>query len=387
MIWQGKLVETGMAAAIVVEAGNIIEVRPLEAQASGLPWISAGWIDLQVNGFGGYDLNGPVTTAEDVEGVTRALHKRGVASYLPTVITGHHDRMRQALAAIADYRRSGKFAAGSIAGIHMEGPYLSGEDGSRGAHPREHIRNPDWDEFMRLQEAADGLISMVTLAPEREGAIPFIRRLAENGIVVAIGHTMATGEQIEQAVAAGAALSTHLGNGSQPLLPRHPNYIWHQLAEDRLWATFIPDGHHLAPPVLKSMLRVKGNKSILVSDCTQFGGMAPGKYDSLIGGKVELTEEGRLHTVANPSILAGSAASLDIGVENAVRYTDMGLEEAIEAITLRPAQAMGQAESGMGRIAIGHPAHLTLFRYDAQPGRITVQETVVSGESVYRLQP
>ena len=88
---------------------------------------------------------------------------------------------------------------------------------------------------------------MVTLAPEREGSVPFIERVVKAGVIVAIGHTMATGEQIDRAVQAGATVSTHLGNGSQPVLPRHPNYIWHQLADDRLWATFIPDGHHLAP--------------------------------------------------------------------------------------------------------------------------------------------
>lgn len=386
MAWQGRRIEDGQAIEVEADSkGLISKIRLLDyAQASAaLPWISAGWTDLQVNGFGGYDLNGERTTCEDVDGVTRALHSRGVASYLATVITGSHERMCQAMAAIAEYSCSGVSGAQSVWGIHMEGPYLSGEDGSRGAHPREHIRNPDWEEFQRLQEAARGMIRMVTLAPEREGALPFIRRLVAGGIAVAIGHTMAAGEQIEAAVDAGASFSTHLGNGSQPLLPRHPNYIWDQLAEDRLWGTFIPDGYHLAPPVLKAMLRAKAGKSILVSDCTRFGGMPPGRYSSLIGGEVVLHSDGRLHTAENPRILAGSAVGLDIGIHNAVRYTDMSLEEAVAAVTVRPAQAMGCPERG--RLTVEAPAHLTLFSYDgAAKQGITVQEAVVAGSTVYR---
>lgn len=384
MIWQGRDAITGQRVEVTVARERIAEIRGMadarEDEAGG-QWISAGWIDLQVNGFGGYDLNGETLTPEEIEGVTRALHARGVASYLPTIITGPIDRMRRAFASIAAYVRERRFGAGSIAGIHMEGPYLSSEDGSRGAHPKADIRDPDWEEFQRLQEAADGLIRMVTIAPERQGAIPFIRKLADAGIVVAIGHTMASDEQLEQAVQAGASVSTHLGNGSQPMLPRHPNYIWQQLADDRLWATFIPDGHHLAPSVLKAMLRVKRERSILVSDSVRFGGMAPGEYNSPIGGRVVLMANGRLHTAANPDILAGSASSLEDGVAIAVRHTDMTLAEAVQAVTIRPAQLMGFGQ--VGALQAGMRADLTLFRQQPD-GRITIEETVVEGKSVYR---
>jgi len=383
MLWRGKLPHTG--EVIEVEAaldGRIAAIRRLgQNDKTALPWISSGWIDVQVNGFGGYDLNGTVTSQSDIEGVTRALHRRGVAAYLPTVITGSYDRMRQAFSGLSRYVQSGEFGSASIAGIHMEGPYLSGEDGSRGAHPREYIRNPDWDEFQRLQDAAGGLIRMVTLAPEREGSVPFIEKVVKAGVVVAIGHTMATGEQIDRAVQAGATVSTHLGNGSQTVLPRHPNYIWHQLADDRLWATFIPDGHHLAPPVLKAMLRAKRDKSLLVSDAVMFGGMAPGRYSSLIGGEVELTADGRLYTVENPAILAGSASSLDVGIANAIRYTDMTLAEAVSAVTIRPAVVLAMPQ--LGGLTIGNPANLTLFDCDSDGSGMAVRETVVAGETVY----
>lgn len=384
MVWCGKIAGTNQAVEITAHQGMITSVRKIDQkQADNLPWISAGWIDLQVNGYGGYDLNGTATTLEDIEGVTRALHEQGVTTYLPTIITGHYDRMHQAVATIAQYCRESRYASDSIIGIHLEGPYLSSEDGSRGAHPREHTKDPDWDEFQRLQDAAQGLIRVVTLAPERVGSVRFIEKLTERSIVVALGHTMATEQELDAAIRAGATLSTHLGNGSQPVLPRHPNYIWSQLADDRLWATFIPDGHHLSPDVLKAMTRVKRDKTIFVSDCTQFGGMEPGEYTSLIGGKVVLTETGLLHTAENPRILAGSATSLAMAIVNVTKYTDLDLAEVLDAMTIRPATVM--QEPAMGRLEEGYPAHLTLFHFDqGQSHRVTIQETVVSGVSVFR---
>lgn len=382
MIRQGIRTDTGIAVEITVEAGMLKSITPLvDPPAEGLPWISPGFIDLQVNGYGGYDFNAETVSFADIEGVCRALHARGVALYLPTVITGSKERMLQGLGAIADYCRSRQYASRSIAGIHLEGPYLSGEDGCRGAHPKEQMRDPDWEEFLEFQEAAGGMISLVTLAPERKGSAEFISKLVEAGVIVAIGHTKATTEQLDRAVRAGATLSTHLGNGSEPLLARHPNYIWDQLADDRLWATFIPDGHHLAPSVLKSMLRVKQGKAILVSDCVKFGGMLPGRYDSLIGGEVVLHADGRLNTAANPAILAGSAYSLDLGISIVLRHTDLRLPEAVDAVTLRPAQALRHPE--LGKIEPGSPANLTVFDYNTDSHNIMIKETVVAGESVF----
>src|SRR5262249_48229077 len=119
-------------------------------------------------------------------------------------------------------------------------------------------------EFQRWQEAAEGLIRLVTLAPERQGALEFIEKLAEAGIVAALGHTGADPETIRDAVQAGATLSTHLGNGAHNMLRRHPNYLWEQLAEDRLMASIIADGHHLPASVVKCMARVKGADRLIL---------------------------------------------------------------------------------------------------------------------------
>lgn len=377
MRYEGRRPDTGEAVELEVRGEKIAAIRPLEDQERQLPWLSPGWIDLQVNGFAGYDFNSEQVTAEDIEGATRALHARGVAAYLPTIITGSDSRIKQGLGALAAYCESGGYGASSLLGIHLEGPYLSSEDGPRGAHDRAHTRDPDWEEFQRYQEAARGRIVMVTLAPERPGAIPFIERLAAAGIVPAIGHTMATATQLDAAIRAGARLATHLGNGSHPMLPRHPNYIWDQLADDRLWAAFIPDGHHLAPHVLKAMHRVKREKTILVSDCVKFGGMPPGRYRSLIGSHVELAENGRLSMVDQPAILAGSAYSLDRGIAGALAYTDMTLAEAIDAVTVRPAQVLERPQ--LARLEPGSPACFTLFTWDKTAGAIDIVATVTDG--------
>lgn len=381
MEWKGRLASTGKCVKITTKDGFIRSVTEI-AEFEHAPWISPGWIDLQVNGFAGFDLNGEVTTVEDVIGVTKAMLARGVTTYLPTVITGSFERIRQALAAIAEACDASGLVKACVPGIHLEGPYLSEEDGPRGAHDKEHIRNPDWAEFAQWQAASGNRIRLVTIAPERSDALTFISKLADSGIVVSLGHTKATTEQLEAAVKSGAALSTHLGNGAHPMLPRHPNYIWDQLANDELWATFIPDGHHLAPNVLKCMLRAKREKAILVSDCVKFGGMPPGRYAGSIGSEVELHSNGRLTTAANPAILAGSAQALDWGIATAVRLGGLGLSEAIEASTIRPATAMGFDR--LGQIAEGMTANLTLFDFSDTDGQLHIRETVLSGRTVYK---
>jgi N-acetylglucosamine-6-phosphate deacetylase len=269
--------------------------------------------------------------------------------------------------------------------FHLEGPYLSSEDGPRGAHPREHARDPDWDEFRRWQDAAGGRIRMVTLAPEREGAIPFIEKLTASGVVVAIGHTAADGAQIRAAVDAGARLSTRLGNGSHDRIKRHPNYIWEQLAEDRLAASLIFDGHHLPPAVMKAMLRAKGlERALLVSDAVATAGLLPGVYETAVGGKVELLPSGRLTLYGTP-YLAGSASSLPDGIANAVRHAGVTLPEAVRLATANPARLLGlDGPGGRGSVRAGAVADLTLFRVDPATHALTIDLTVVRGEEVYR---
>jgi N-acetylglucosamine-6-phosphate deacetylase len=227
----------------------------------------------------------------------------------------------------------------------MEGPYISPEDGPRGAHAREHVRGADVDDFKRRQDAAEGRIRIVTLAPEAPGALPLVEHLVAAGVRVAIGHTAANRVQIQNVVAAGATLSTHLGNGCAGTLPRHPNLIWEQLAEDRLLASLIVDGHHLPEATVCSMVRAKTPaRTILVTDAMAAAGMPPGVY-SLGGQKVELDEAGRVAAPGAPN-LAGSALTLPVALGNAVRFTGLPLEEVIPMATTRPAEYIGIRPAG-----------------------------------------
>src|SRR5262245_34341652 len=169
-------------------------------------------------------------TVDDVHRIAQIVRATGTGSFCPTVITADHDTIAHSIATLARACEGDRALAETLPVFHLEGPYLSPDDGPRGAHPREPIRDPDWAEFQCWQDAAGGRIRLVTLAPERPGALAMIEKLAAAGVVVAIGHTAATREQIQSAIAAGAQMSTHLGNGAHAVMARHPNYIWEQLA-------------------------------------------------------------------------------------------------------------------------------------------------------------
>ncbi len=211
----------------------------------------------------------------------------------------------------------------------LEGPYMSTEDGPRGAHPLAHCRRPNWDEFSRLQEAAGGRIVILTMSAEFEEAPDFIARATASGVVVSIGHTAASGAQIRAAVDAGAKLSTHLGNGAHRTLRRHPNYLWDQLAEDRLMASIIADGHHLPPEVVKTIVRAKSPlRTILVSDESGLAGLPPGRYQCS-GCELEILSDGRLVIAGQDQLLAGASRPIGDGVVNVMRFAGVDLATAV----------------------------------------------------------
>jgi N-acetylglucosamine-6-phosphate deacetylase len=335
-------------------------------------FLSAGWVDLQVNGFGGLDLNDGQVTAETVSGLVRRLWAEGVAAFCPTVVTASTAQIELTLSAIAQACQTDPDARAAILSVHLEGPYLSSQEGARGAHDPRYLRPPDWDEFSDWQALSNGAIRLVTLAPELPGAVDFIRRAVGAGVVVALGHTHASTAELAAAVDAGARLSTHLGNGIGAVLPRHPNPIWDQLADDRLWASFIFDGHHLPASVMRVALRAKGPaRSVLVSDATAPAGMPPGRYDSM-GGQVELLANGRLQLAGTP-YLAGSASSLRDGVDNAVRLAGCTLSQAVQMVTRNPLLVLGSEL----------PGAYTLFRWDAARQSSQVLKTIVGERVVY----
>ena len=298
-----------------------------------------GLFDLQVNGFGGVDFNAPALTADRVSEALARMRATGVTRCLPTLITSSFERFAASARVLA------RMTDAAIAGIHMEGPYLSPEEGARGAHPREHVASASVDDFNRRQDAAGGRIVLVTLAPEVPGALLLIEHLVASGVRAAIGHTAATGQQIDDAVSAGATLATHLGNGCAQLLPRHPNAIWELLAADGVLASLIVDGHHLPPATVKAMVRAKGpGRTILVTDAIAAAGCAPGPY--AIGGvECALGEDGRVSLPGTP-YLAGSSLTLDRAIANTVRFTGLSIDEVIPMASTIPARYLGTTTAG-----------------------------------------
>jgi N-acetylglucosamine-6-phosphate deacetylase len=385
----GRDVATGHPIRLTVAGGRVTSIeRPTDpgtdAEVAGDGWISPGWLDIQVNGFGGYDPNDPGAGAEATAGTVRSLWPHGVTGSLITICTQSEAHITAAVRAVADACDADPQVAASVPGIHVEGPHLAAEDGPRGAHPLRHIRPPDLAEFHRWQDAARGRIVMVTLAPEYPGSAAYIRALVEEGVVVAIGHTAADSDAIRAAVDAGATSSTHLGNGAHAMIRRHPNYIWDQLAEDRLSAGFIFDGHHLPPAVMRSVVRAKGvERSILVSDAVSVAGQAPGRYRLFDDIEVELRPEGRLELAGTP-LLAGAVTALPTCVGNAIRYAGVSLADAVGMVTTNPSRllALGMG-AGHDRLATGMAGNLTLFRLTSE-GAVEVRATVVAGEVVYQ---
>jgi N-acetylglucosamine-6-phosphate deacetylase len=342
-------------------------------------YVAPGFIDLQVNGFAGVDYNHPGTPHDEIARSLRAQFATGVARLYPTVITGAPGGMLECLRNLAAARESLPEGR-AIDGFHVEGPHISPEDGPRGAHPRQWVRPPDLDEFNRWQDAAGGHVRMVTLSPEWPQAPQYIERITAEGVVAAIGHTLATAAQIAAAVAAGATLSTHLGNGAHPLLRRHPNYIWEQLAEDRLMASFIVDGIHLDAAFLKSAIRAKTvDRSVLVTDAATPAGATPGRY-LLADQPVDLTEDGRV-VLAGTDRLAGSALHMHRGVENLMRLAGLPLAGAVRMATINPARA-GNVPARRQGLVPGDRADIVQFRLAASH-QIEIVGTWIDGVRVF----
>lgn len=374
--------QTGESIELSIDNGIITDIQAspnLSNQA--LPFIGPGLVDLQINGYNGFDFNTLPLKNGLVQNVTQALWREGVTTYFPTVITNSDTLIEAAMLSIAQACSENDFVEKGIAGIHLEGPFISAEDGPRGAHDKAFVKAPDWELFNRWQTASGGRIKILTLSPEWPDAVNFIAKCVESGVTVSIGHTAATPEQIREAVAAGARMSTHLGNGAHLILPRHPNYIWEQLAEDSLWSCVIADGFHLPDSVLKVVFRTKGHQAMLVSDAVFLSGMEPGEYEIYIGGKVVLTPEGKLHLADNPKLLAGSVQMLPWGIDHAVQFGLANLSEAWEMASIRPSLFM-DLPTKRG-IAVGAPADVVVF--ERSKGKIKISQTYKSGELVYQM--
>jgi N-acetylglucosamine-6-phosphate deacetylase len=368
MIVSGTDVESGLGIEIEFDT-HIRSIRPASVQQPGA-WIAPAFIDVQVNGFAGVDYNSPSAPAEEIERSIAVIHRTGVARLLPTVVTGPPEDMCAALRNLAGVTNP------AIAGFHVEGPHLSPEEGPRGAHPLASIRKPDITEYRRWQDSTDGRIRIVTISPHWPEAPAYISAVVRDGVTVSLGHTHANEQQIADAVSAGATMSTHLGNAAHAMIRKQPNYIWEQIAEDRLTASFIVDGIHVQRAFLKSCIRAKGiGRSVLVTDASTPAGAPPGRY--YLGAQaIDHTEDGRV-VLAGTDRLAGSALRMNDGIANVMRIAQLSLSDAVQMATTNPARMAG-IPSGL---RVGAPADLVLFQ---NGNGITIEATYRDGERVTR---
>ncbi len=303
-----------------------------------------GFVDLQVNGYLGVDFTDPALTPERCAHACRELLRQGTAAFLPTVITAPNAVYRPNLALLADCIEADEFA-GRLLGIHVEGPFLSDQPGAVGAHDPAHVRPASPEAFERMQAWARGHIRMVTLAAEADGAAELCRALVEQGIVVSLGHQLATPDDLARLADAGARALTHLGNGMPNTVPRHDNPLLAGLAEDRLLALIIADGHHLPAHVVRVILRCKGVEGvILTSDAAPIAGCPPGTYDAL-GNRAILTPEGRFYNL-DQGHLVGSSFTLLRCANWLLERGLMGAEDIVRAGYRNPLALLGRPWRG-----------------------------------------
>jgi N-acetylglucosamine-6-phosphate deacetylase len=371
---------TGKPVRIEIMEGRICKITEADSLTKEVMklFLAPGLIDNQINGYANVDFSGKDLSSIGVIEAAKAIWRDGVTTFLPTLITSSHQNLINNFRIIYETLSKDDNLAGSVPGFHLEGPYISPEEGFRGCHPVQHVRKPSWDEFTLYQKAAGGKIIQVTLAPELDGALEFIRCCKDKGIVVAMGHTNSTAAEVSQAVEAGVSLSTHLGNGCANFIHRHNNPIWPQLANEQLTSTIIADGFHLIPEELKVFFKVKGpDKLILTSDVIYLAGMAPGKY-TFLESEVVLTTEGMLKNIAM-NCLAGASFPLKTGVGNMMKFTGCSLENAVDMASINVARIYGLTDRGS--LSIGKRADIVMFEKNGD--QLKIRKTYLNGNLVF----
>lgn len=365
---------------VIVTGGRITDVgswpppgRPDIELSTG--FLVPGLVDLQVNGYFGVELGDadPAGWAE----VVRRLPETGATAFLPTFITSPIDHLVAALRATVGFAPAmtepGSGPAGArVLGVHLEGPFIA--PSRRGAHNPDWIIKPDPEAIGALLTAGAGLIRVVTLAPEVDGAMAAIEQLTAAGVIVSVGHSDATAGQVAAAATAGARLVTHLFNAQRPMHHREPGVVGQALTDGRLASGLIADLHHVAGPVAGLAFRAAPERIFLVTDAAASAGMSHGRY--VLGGEpIDLTGADGAPPVRADGTLAGSALRMDEAIANMVAV-GIGLPDAVAAATRIPADLIGRPD--LGRIEVTAAADLTWLNDD-----LTTAATWVAGDQLY----
>ena len=343
--------------AVVIEGSEIVGVATRRGLADDMKvkelpegvWLAPGFIDVQVNGGADRLFNNDPTPAA-IAAIAAAHRRFGTTSLLPTLITDTDEKMRQAIAAV----HSAMQTSPGILGIHLEGPFLSKE--KPGVHNPELIRPAD-SHHLEMLRSLKGGVTVVTCAPECVSG-KFISELANAGVKVSLGHSMASYEETQAAIADGLTGFTHLFNAMRPLASREPGPIAAALEAAGCWYGLIVDGEHVSVPMLKLALRGAGSPMLITDAMPPVGGS---KSQFTLYGQEIAVKDGRCTT--KDGKLAGSAIDMATAVSNCVRYLDATLTEALTYASLSPARFLGLGER-LGRIAPGFRADLVAFKPD-----------------------
>ena len=375
---------TGEPIQLEISGSRVTGSETPDSLPDNAGYLCPGFIDLQVNGCLGADYSAEEFEADSVRVVVEKLASTGTTRHLPTLISSSQERILRNLEILRSARDNDGLFQAAIPGVHIEGPYISELDGYRGVHDSLYIRNPEISEYREWQAASGNLVSLVTLAPERPGALEFIEEVVADGVVVALGHTAASGEVIRRAVSAGARLSTHLGNGCPSEIPRLNNFLWPQLVADELHASLITDGYHLPREVVETFFRAKSaSRLILVSDAAPASGYPKGRY---YWGRIEIEvfDDGHLG-VPGGKTLAGASSFLDRNLSNYMKFTGSSLKEALKLCTANPATLLG-LEHPAADPGVGDDAHLVLLGRDELWPRLRVLKSVTGGTVTFEAQ-
>lgn len=333
-------------------------------------YLLPGLVDLQVNGYFGADFQTGDQASWEL--IARRLPETGTTAFAPTIITAPVASLAQTLSAAAAFVPRLPATSARVLGVHMEGPFIS--PARRGAHNDAWITDPHPAAVTELIEAGRGLLRLVTIAPERPGALTAISELAAAGIVVSVGHSDATASQVSEAADRGARMVTHLFNAQRPLGHREPGVVGQALFDERLTSGLIADLHHVAASICGLAFRAAPDRIVLVTDAAAAAGMAPGDY--LLGGQQIRLPAGESAPPVRPDgTLAGSALRLDRAVANAVRC-GLSLPAAAAAATRLPADLIGRPD--LGRLAPGAAGDLVWLS-----PRLRTRATWIAGRLVY----
>jgi N-acetylglucosamine-6-phosphate deacetylase len=330
-----------VTGTLTVEDGRIAAITPGKAETE--QWIVPGFIDIHTHGGGGHTFT---TGDADAARQAASFHRsHGTTTMLASLVSSPFELMRDATVAYKPLVDSGV-----LAGIHFEGPYLSAP--RCGAQNPAYLRDPSADEITELIKLGDGAVRMMTIAPERDGAVEAIELLAASGVVAAIGHTDASYEQTLAGIAAGARVATHLFNGMRPIHHREPGPILALLGADQIAVELVADGFHLHDGTLAFAARTAGpGRTVLVTDAMIAAGMPDGEYE--LGGQVVVVAD-RVARLARDGSIAGSTLTMDAAFRQAVG-AGLPISDVVRAASTTPASVLG-LESDRGSLEVGKRA-------------------------------